>query len=158
VTNIRLRVIETPFIADRTLIYRIGDYAFDADPGPPDSALSLGLNSLKLIVDDRDDRLVCVIGYCPHPGWRSVELDVPVSHPGRVIVEAKPALIPGVTVRINDADRQWPVCWDSKTGWICIGQTEASSMGRAVEFNNGMVAVLDGGDLLSLWLHPRRIP
>jgi hypothetical protein len=142
------------------LVYRAKDYAFSAEPRPADADTSLSVNDLELMVDGRDNRVVFVTGYCPHQAWRPAKLTVPQFRRAGLVVETDRELPPGVSTRLNSREARWPVLVDARAGWVCLempGAREAAGL-DAVEFAPGCLAVLDDGQLVALWLHPKELP
>ncbi len=147
-------------ITDGSLVYLPTDYAFSAKPRPQSTDSSACVNTLQLMVERGTSRVVFVEGYCPHPGWTIRRLAPPGSkRAGLRIVGVE--FERGVAVPLNSyPENLWPTWVDPSTGWVCLERPgEQASVGcTAVEFAPGCVAVLDGGTLASLWLHPLGLP
>lgn len=157
VMSMRFIVDETRPIRESRLVYRAKDYAFSAEPRPEDCAYAVGINELELMIDEDDQSVAFVTGYCPHPGWHAGKLNPPVAFRAVLRVEAPDAqFVPGRTLGLTSRDSRWPVVVDPRNGWICLGSPDKE--GRAVEFARDCVAVLIGDALVALWLHPRELP
>ena len=136
---------------------RANDYAFSAEPRPEGCLLSVSVNELELLVDERDRRVGFVEGYCPHFGWRARALVTPRPHRAGLVVVFDEAPVPGATRRVSD-DARWPVFVDPSSRWVCVGEP-ASEPTAAVEFALDTLAVLDElGRLRSLWLRLCHVP
>ncbi len=147
-------------VSDVTLVYRPRDLAFDAEPRRFDADTSLSVNDLELMVDGRDNRVVFLTGYCPHQAWKPATLSVPRFRRVGLVVESERDMQPGVSTRLNTRDARWPVFVDATSGWVCLERpgSRGAAETAAVEFAPGCVAVLDGGQLVALWLHPKELP
>jgi hypothetical protein len=156
----KLVVDSSQQVSNSALVYRAKEYAFNAEPRPTDADTSLSINDVELMVDGRDKRVVFVTGFCPYQSWRPARLTVPRVRRAALRVEADRELQPGVSTRLNAREDRWPVLVDARTGWVCLEKPGDRVGGEldAVEFAPGCVAVLDGGDLVALWLHPSDLP
>jgi hypothetical protein len=154
----KLAVDSSQQVSNSALVYRAKEYAFNAEPRPTDADTSV--NDVELMVDGRDNRVVFVTGFCPYQSWRPAHLRVPRVRRAALRVEADRELQPGVSTRLNAREDRWPVLVDARTGWVCLEKPSERVVGEldAVEFAPGCVAILDGGELVALWLHPRELP
>lgn len=140
-------------ITDTTLIYVPGDYAFNVDPFPNvPGTLLFGM--LEIHVDLKDYRVVYVWGYAPYVSWKPAVLTPPPSRRAALVVQDV-RLEPGIARRLTaPGEKQGHV--DINTGWVCLGDPNAQ--GEAVEFAPGCIAIIQDGQLLTLWLHPKELP
>jgi len=134
------------------LVYRQTDHAFDVEPHPSGGVTSLLVNELQIEVDE-DGILLFVWGYCPLEGWIGATLSVPSARASRARWCGQ-ALVPGVSRRLN-RDARWPARSDPDSGWLCVGDPEAT--GESIAFGPGAICVLQHGTLQALWLRPDRI-
>lgn len=52
----------------------------------------------------------------------------------------------------------WQSLYDSKTGWLCLGDISVEEGDSMVEFLEGVVAVIRKRQLRALWLKPEMNP
>ena len=111
---------------------------------------SVLVNDVELLLDS-DSRIVGVSGLCPHSRWEQTPALPPPHKTGELYIEGA-RLTHGISHRLT-APAEWPVSVNWDANWICIGNTSARSQ-ECIEFNKGCVAVVNGGALQALWLHP----
>jgi hypothetical protein len=141
----------------RVLSYLVEDYSFDIEPWEGVTNVDLALNYLCLTVLGEDNHVIQVSGFCPYGEWIKTNHNVPQNRQGRLKITNVDDLNPqpGIGYGINNV--HWPVYVNPDIGWVCIGNPE--SVGEAVEFINGCVAVISANsDFLSLWLKPKELP
>lgn len=141
-----------------TLVYREADYAFDTEPRPSTSGSSFTVNELELMLDDEEEGVLFVTGYCPHVGWRRAKLRAPLSRPGLLRGQHPPEAMAGGAVALNAREDRWPVLVDERNGWVRLGHGDPNMDREAVNFAPGAIAVLDAGHLVALWLRPEKLP
>lgn len=142
-----------------TLVYHAADYAFATVPRPATCGASFTINDIELMLAEEDlQRVVFVEGYCPHPGWRISVLHRPDARPGILRAEAGSTIIPGVALAAHSKDDRWLVLVDPAAGWIRVGKGDPAEDRGGVAFAPGAIALLAGGRLRALWLHPERLP
>ena len=132
------------------LTYITEEYSFDSSLMLKSICFDISLNYLCLTVIG-DNNIARGLGFCPHGGWVDSRYEVPEYKKGilRVIGEYECGT-GSYSIKKDD----FPVYVNKKTGWICVGIPNKS--GRAVEFLDGCVAVLeDNNELVSLWLKPK---
>lgn len=134
---------------DKLLSYIFSDYSFDMEPAVKEIGFYILINNLDLIVDE-NNKVVQLSGFCPCNNWIEMSSLVPKYERGilRVVTE----LQLGFSFRLNNK-HPWPVYINKKEGWICIGDPEKN--GEAAEFLNNCVAVINNGELVSVWLKPK---
>ena len=140
---------------ERRLVYNTVEYAFSTEPRPEGCVSSASINELELMLDEEDGRVVFVAGYCPHTGWRATaQLQPPDSYQACLHVDLEKYLVPGSSVSVDSKNERWPILVDPVTGWIRLGKGNPREDRDGVEFAPGAIAVLSGGHLAALWLHP----
>lgn len=131
---------------------------FDTEPRPSGCVASVLVNDLELMLDEDDQRVVFLTGYCPHQAWRETTLKPPPSHRGSLRAEFDSPMVPGVSVRLHPWQEAWPILVDPVSGWVRLGSGNPDEDREGVEFAPGGIAVLEGDRLAALWLHPDRLP
>jgi hypothetical protein len=141
-------------IAEAALVYVPKDLSFDVTPLPKGVEGILAFGTLQLQVDIANNRIIYVWGYAPYVSWKPAVLNPPLSKRATLVVVGT-QLQPGVARELwAPGSKQGYV--DVNTGWVCIG--EPDTQGEAIEFALDCIAVLKGGQLLTLWLHPKELP
>jgi hypothetical protein len=148
-------VAGTGHVSDAALVYRASEYAFNTDPRPTTTDTSVLVNTLELRIDRSTKQVVFVEGYCPYHAWKAASLSPP-PHRTAALHIADTWLERGVSVALTPRSVVRETCVDPQNGWICI--RTSTNGGDAVEFAPGCVAVLECGQIHSLWLHPRELP
>jgi hypothetical protein len=134
------------------LIYRAYEYSFDVEPFEGGGITSIMIDFLQLEIDD-EGRVLYVWGYCPLIEYEETSR-FPKKHTKySLYVDVGKPLVPGISHRINQ-NNPWPICINKKRGWICLGNPEIKGY-QLVEFAPDCVAVLDGENLIAVWLHPK---
>lgn len=142
----------TDEISHQTLYYFKEDYSFDMDPAILSVNYSLILNKLNLSVNDHN-YVVQIWGFCPYGNWIRTEKNVPDNNLGRLLVTKE--VESDFSCSLNSTD--WPIFINQNTGWVCIGNKDATNV--AMQFIKNCVAVLDNnGQLEALWLKPQFVP
>src|SRR5260370_36844878 len=147
----KLVVSSSGEITNGTLIYVPGDLAFNVTPLPANAHGTLLFSMLELRVDLTDYHIVYVWGYAPYLSWKPAILSPPSSQRAALVV-VDTLLEPGIARELAaPGEKQGYV--DINSGWVCIGDSNAQ--GEAIEFAPDCIAVINGGQLLTLWLHPK---
>ncbi len=112
--------------------------------------IAQGYNSLDMKLET--GRVLQVTGINPDYNWVEKELVTPAFQRGTltVLFDEKHQKGSGVQY-VND----WQTYFDRRTGWVCIGDPHCSSEKRCVEFAENSVAVIDDGQLSSIWIKPQ---
>jgi len=131
---------------------------FDTEPRPPGCVASVLVNDLELMLDEDDQRVVFLTGYCPHPAWQQTTLRPPSSHRGSLRAELDSPMMPGVSVRLHPWQEAWPILVDPVSGWVRLGRGNPDEDREGVEFAPGAIAVLEGDRLRAIWLRPEQLP
>lgn len=121
--------------------------------GPCGGVTSAMVNDLQLEVDD-DGNLLFAWGLFPRAYKCQPTLeDPPASSRCRLRLVSEEAWTPGMSRRINK-DR-WDVFANHVTGWVCVGKVTPSEGSVAIEFAPSSIGVLEGNEIVAVWLNPR---
>ncbi len=133
---------------NKTLNYITNEYSFDMEPSIQEANFAILINNIELTVD-KNDFIVQVSGFCPHTTWIKSNYHIQNYKNGKIKVLN--TLKSGFSYRINK--NELPVYFNDKEGWICVGNPD--KLGQGIEFINCCVAIVEQGELISLWLKPR---
>jgi hypothetical protein len=135
-------------LGDNELSYIVDEYSFYMQSTINGVNLDLLINNIDLAIDD-NNCITHLSGFCPYGNWIKTNIVIPKYKRGiiRVIHQLKS----GFSYRLND--HEWSTYIDEKERWVCIGNPEKP--GQAVEFLNHCIAVINQGELVSLWLKPK---
>lgn len=138
----------TKSLEQKKLIYYVDEQSFDTEPslGKVDFCIVINMINLTVIKGN----VVEIWGFCPSETWITSEYEVSKYTKG--ILKVKDDVEPGFSYRL---DKKWPVYFNPKTDWLCIGNPEISN--TAIEFIPNCVAVIDQETLKALWLKPEYI-
>lgn len=131
---------------------------FETEPRPRGCVASVTINYLELMLDEEEQWVVFVTGYCPPQGWDPAILRPRSTRRASLRAVLDRPMVPGVSIALDPSEGRWPVLVDTQSGWIRIGQGRPEEDREGVEFAPGAVAVLEDGRLVALWLHPERLP
>jgi hypothetical protein len=137
------------------LTYVLGDYAFDFLPHQTANGTVLIRDiQMSFIIDSEGRKSATQIwGYHPfHLIYRKKELCIPNFVTGNLIILDE-TLEEGDIIRLEGSE-EWYTCYDSSTGWLCVGDEILNKDDIAVEFATNIIAVLRHKQLISLWLKP----
>jgi hypothetical protein len=134
------------YVEKKELLYIPNEYSFTSETSIIGIDFYIAINMLSLTVVDT--KVVEVDGFCPYGAWIKMHFDVPKYQKGSL--QVLDDLEPGFSYGLDEND--WPVYFNPLTGWVCVGEPEAN--GEAVEFMHNGVAVVNQGQLVSLWLKP----
>ena len=152
----RFRIVAGEPCVRGQLVYCAEEYSFDfTSEELPYAITTLQINELQLAVND-EGRVLYVWGYCPLLRYEITESSPPPWVKGQLFAELDRELIPGVSERVGDG--RWPLSINPNNGWVCLGGASLQVDVVAVEFAQSCVAVLSNGTLVSLWLHPQKLP
>lgn len=117
-----------------------------------DFSILIGYGYNSLDVKSERGRVLQVTGINPNYNWIEKELFTPISQRGilTVLFDEKHQQGTGVQYA-ND----WQTYFCRKTGWVCIGNPDCNSESESVEFAQNSVAVIDNGQLSSIWIKPQ---
>lgn len=135
------------------LVYREEDYSFDTI-SHPESYTSLTINDLQIEINE-EGRLLYVWGFCPLIVFSEISVS-PTNYSSHMLVAILTRTpIPGISIPINEIE-SWPLHWNKKEGWICIGKPVTNL--PMIEFAPNCIAALDTKEeLVGIWLRPQYI-
>lgn len=137
-------------------VYRESESSFAIEPQSNEGVSSALVNDLQLEVDD-DGIVLYAWGLFPHPStWHPTVFNPPIASRRRMRIVVSDGWTPGVSRRLN-ANR-WDAFMNATTGWVCLGDPEASQDVVAVEFAPNSVAVVEKEAVVAIWLRPKTIP
>lgn len=122
--------------------------------GFPDHAnalISIGIGFAGLEVDPETKKVIGVKGLLPRSIWLKKKLKTPVSTKGLLTIRTN-----GVDIRNKtyiQVCKQEDTYYDSKTGWICIGEKKTYDFDDKIEFLEGAILVLRDNKIVSFWLN-----
>jgi hypothetical protein len=133
------------------LDYREVDHSFRASGHAGYGPHSLLVNDLELSIDEGGGVIV-VDGYAPREGWVPSDVMPPQAVEGQVRVQDLPAnLGRGMSVRLT-SPTEWPSYFNARSGWLCVGNPHASADAQVIRIDTGVVLVVDGEELVAIWL------
>ena len=137
-----------------TLFYFKEGYAFDFKPYPG-VGITLEFGHLLLEFDPESGCATHLWGLNPHLGWINKKLIKPKAIDGCLKLKniQNITIQPGVALKIMEASK-WNTYYDEEKGWICFGSFLIDSADEAVEFANGIIAVIANKKIKALWMHP----
>jgi hypothetical protein len=137
-----------------TLFYTPNDYAFDFKPIQA-VEITLVFDYLQLEFDSESMEAKQIWGFNPYLGWINKKLNSPKANEGSLILENGEPLLetPWVAKKIIDHN-QWNTYYDKKSCWGCFGDYDTDTIDEAVEFANGIIAVVSNGLIKAFWLKP----
>jgi len=140
------------------LSYVRGDYAFHFEPDQmPAEYSSIQVNSLQLALDEVGIVLYAY-GYCPLVTYQETGLVPPVTEQkAALLAKMESPFVPGIAYTLG-GPTAWPTWVNKKLGWVCLGQPSIKEPFQAVECATGVIAVICGSRLASVWLHPVALP
>lgn len=90
----------------------------------------------------------------PNYNWIKKELAAPVSQRGILTVSFDEKCQEGIGIQYAS---DWQTYFNCKTGWVCIGNPDCNIESKSVEFAQDSIAVIDNGQLSSIWIRPEFI-
>lgn len=144
------------------LLYHSDEYSFDFHPKSQLDVISLvgnqetttlSVGTLQVEIGIATKCILYVWGYHPYLRWNSGALSVPKAQKGCLQATLNLRLMPGVSIPLIE-DGHWPTTYDSKNGWLCVGDRELLPDDSATEFASSTIAVLRKRELVALWLKP----
>jgi len=152
---IKFAVSPTQEIPYGKLIYTSRDYAFNFLPASSSGVTSIEIDTLQLIIDE-NGQVLEVFGYCPYYSWKSSNIIAPSFTRGSLFAELD-EITPGISEKLA-GHGEWRITFNSKSGWICVGESSLSPESIAIEFACNCVGVIEKSYLKALWLHPESLP
>lgn len=135
--------------------YLKDEYSFFYDPWNDVNFSILiehGYNSLDIKLEN--GRVLQVTGINPNYNWIEKELVAPVFQRGILTVSFDEKCQEGTGIQYAS---DWQTYFNYKTGWVCIGNPDCNIKSKSVEFAKNSVAVIDNGQLSSIWIRPQFI-
>jgi hypothetical protein len=118
---------------------------------------SLAVGTLELSISMQNGMLRFVSGYCPSRSWVASELKTPECLFGAVFVEDYKTMMPGVTYPVETI-RSPVVRFDSRSGWLCIGDDYRVGDVVAVQYSDDSIVLFEHSDAKSIWMRLRNAP
>lgn len=138
-------------ISNKKLVYFADECSFNMGTVNYNVSIEWILNKISL--SSHENIIVDVSGFCGLASHMNKDIYIPKYSKGILKVEHN--LEYGFAYSIFDKGQ--PVSFNSKTGWVCVGNP--IKLSNAVEFIKNCIAVInDNGDFLSLWLKPVSLP
>lgn len=147
----RFKANNTNKIHSGSLIYCREENSFDFVPSNNADILLL-VGYLQIGVDSETMTVQQVWGFQPFESWIKKTLNVPNFIAGELMVEGD--IVPGMSYRIEGSEN-WIAQFDSKSGWVCIGESEKVESASFIKFADNTIAVINEGKLKALWLKPK---
>jgi len=144
------------------LVYRASEHSFDFESeqwyenlsGQAMGSAPLLIDDLQLEVDIDTRSLLYVFGLRSHRLWQRAKLPRIKPTPGTLLVNVDYVMELGVGRDLVPRN-SWISKYDAHSGCVYIGSEVIAEASDYVEFARGIVAALQGGSLVSLWLYPQ---
>lgn len=137
------------------MFYRKKYEEFDTEPYEKCvHGTSLLINDLELEIDE-DAKVRLVAGYAPLNPHHTTRKYPKRFEKGSIYFSFDPKRVPAGTHQLNN-DGAWPLYFNEKRGWICIGDPEIKDR-QLVEFAPDAVASIKKSKIVALWLKPEFI-
>jgi hypothetical protein len=158
---IRFELLETLDPLGGIPQYVVRDYAFEYVAADQNEAnrrrggrgtTSLTMDTLQLEVAIETCLCLWVWGYCPTTSWKFKPLSPPESRLGGLRVLSDVDLQAGVSLAMDP--ETWTRWFDKTNGWFSCEREGSSSQSTSIEFATDTIAVLDGNELVALWVKP----
>ena len=129
------------------------EYSFFCDPwNDVNFSVLIGQGYNSLDIKLQTGRVLQVTGLNPNYNWIEKELVAPIFQRGILTVLFDKKYQEGTGIQYaND----WETYFNHKTGWVCIGNPDCNNESKGVEFAQNSVAVIDNGQLSSIWIRPQ---
>lgn len=143
-------------IYDGELLYISEDQSLFFNPCCTQPSFSVMISGAytSLDVDCRNGQAKHISGCNPKHLWHSKTLIFPESLKGNLFVKFDAPLPPGTGEYYANS---WSTYHDENGGTLCIGNPETEDGDDAIEFANGIVAVLRGDNLIAIWATIREV-
>lgn len=108
-----------------------------------------GYNSLD--VNLGNSHVMQVTGLNPDYNWIKKDIAVPSARRGllKVLFDNKHDSGTGIQYAAD-----WQTYFNEKTGWVCIGNPDCKSSWESVEYADNTIAVMERGQIKSIWIKP----
>ena len=113
--------------------------------------ISIGIGFAGIEINPETKEVIGVKGLLPRSIWLKKRIKTPTPIKGKLTINTK-----GVDLRSKtyiQVNKQNDTYYNSKTGWICIGEPKFYSIDDCIEFLEGAYLVLREGKIVSLWLN-----
>jgi hypothetical protein len=136
---------------------KVNSFAYIVDKsslGFPDhdfAMISIGIGFAGIEINPETKEVIGVKGLLPRSIWLKKRIKTPTPIKGKLTINTK-----GVDLRSKtyiQVNKQNDTYYNSKTGWICIGEPKFYSIDDCIEFLEGAYLVLREGKIVSLWLN-----
>lgn len=135
----------------------IGKFNYYADksslgfPNHSNALISIGIGFAGLEIDPLTKKVIGVKGLLPRSIWLKKKMKTPLAVKGSLTIRTE-----GVEIRNKtyiQICKQEDTYYDSKSGWICIGEKKVYNFDDCIEFLDGAILVLRDNKVVSLWLN-----
>ena len=113
--------------------------------------ISIGIGFAGLEIDPETKKVIGVKGLLPRSIWLKKKLKTPNSKKGVLTIRTS-----GVEIRNKtyiQICKQEDSYYDSKSGWLCIGERKTYDFDDCIEFLNGVIIVLRDNKVVSIWFN-----
>ncbi len=155
---LQFHIQETNKISNVQPIYRANEYSFDiSDMGGLAASVfaCIAIDTLMIEIS-ADGHFLYVDGYCNYISWIETDVLSPKARFGSIQVSGV-ELIMGAGIDFTKPG-EWPIYFNKKTGWVCIGNSNQSFPFDAIEFATNTIAVINDKNLTAIWLKPVELP
>ena len=113
--------------------------------------ISIGIGFAGIEIDPDTNEIITLKGLLPRSIWLKKNLKTPTATKAKVTINTKGVEIRNKTyIQIN---KQSDTYYNTKTGWICIGEPKVYPIDDCVEFLNDAYLVLRDNKIISLWVN-----
>jgi len=138
------------------VVFRHAESSVDVSPRPSGGIASIQVNYLQLEIDDEGTVLYAWGLFNDPTTWVETTSRPPNSVRATLVASVPRPIIPGVSRQLNED--VWQAYVNRQQGWICLGKSRTSQCCRAIEFAPSSVAILEGSELVAVWLRPVSLP
>jgi len=131
-------------------------YSFLASTPHLDEVQSVLVDDLEIHVDV-SGRVLYVDGYSPRTRWVAIDAVPPVAQDGEVRADIPNPVVRGSSVQLIPP-MAWSIGFNRISGWLCVGDAVARESAQAIRIQPGIILVLNGLQLVAIWLRVRPIP
>ena len=135
----------------------IGKFQYYSDksslgfPDHSNALVSIGIGFAGLEINPESKIVTGVKGLLPRSIWLKKKLKTPNAIKGSLKISTE-----GVDIRNKtyiQVCKQDDAYYDSKSGWVCIGERKVYEFDDCIEFLTGVILVLRDKKIISLWLN-----
>jgi hypothetical protein len=146
-------VLESALPTQFDVFFNEAESSIDAKPRPQGGIASVLLNYLQLEIGEDGTVLFAWGLFDARSTWRHTNSYPYAYSTGTLVAHVERPVTPGVSIRL-DGNQKWTAYANLSQGWLCLGDPNASSNCRMIEFAPGTVAVLCESQLVAVWLKP----